>query len=787
MSDIATAIISSALDASTPEQAAAVHQLITQQTGGEHKRPIGDKWNNHGLMGASGSFDLKLIEPVTNMQDAVIERKAIAKWGSRDKVPYATPHAAAADLLQGSAADLASMATVTFRESNQSGLVTKRAKHTKVLTAVFEDAGCGIRPSDIPSTIFGFGGSHKESALFLQGAFGMGGALTYRNAVAVVLVSRRAPELLGPDEEDLISVAVVQWQENTKGRTAYYGVTTPWVEPGDVAVPWSAPASSFPEFGGGTHVALIRYRVAGFHRGREGDEKSFDVVANTRLLNPVMPFHFVNETTRGRKTTLRGLASRLDNASREFSAGEEILPFTYAGTTYPLPVRYTIFEKSREAGGIDKFVAHDHAVMFTSNGQVHHHWTPTEFRNRTQLNKLHERVLVVIETDALPILLRTSLFTADRNDLVRGDAAIRLEADVAGFIRGWSALVEENNALLRDSLKGSTDQKTLEIARRIGRALNVKGFGEAGGSGASGGTVGRKTGTGGGGGGASKPIPLHADPTRITGPDSVRAVIGQTRSITFTVDVFDSFYDGRGEVTVTTDHDEIQPGKEITVGKGRSGRVRVMVAIPDTLEPGIHRLTVVLDDWQRTSGGLGDRLEHVTKLELVDEIPGSGEGLGKPTKKGDGKSGPGEGSNVALKWSDFARQEGWQKLTVGEVEQIPAAVLAEAEPEYAELASLGDVKIPTIVLNEEYPPFKKYLTTRNKELTSIDRPKEQYAIGVGVALLLLENELAERRKDGAKNDLPDDDFVAEAQQAAARAVLAVMPSFDALAKEAGLG
>ena len=787
MSEIATEIISSALNAATPEQAATVQKLIAEQTGREYRRPIGDKWNNHGLMGASGSFDLKLIEPVTNMQDAIIERRALAKWGTRDRVPYTTPHAAAADLLQGPAANLAAMATVTFREATQNELVTQRARHTKVLTAVFEDSGCGMRPSAIPSTIFGIGGSDKESALFLQGAFGMGGALTYRNSVAVVLVSRRAPELLSENEEDLISVAVVQWQENTKGRTAYYGVTSPWVEPGDVAVPWSAPASSFPDFPGGTHVALIGYRVDGFHRQREGDERSFDVVANTRLLNPVMPIRFVNETTRGRNTTLRGLASRLESAARDFPVGDEVLPFTHAGTTYPLPVRYTIFEKPREAGGRDKFVARDHAVMFTSNGQVHHHWSLDEFRNRTELNKLHDRVLVVVETDALPIRLRTSLFTADRNDLVRGDAAIRLEEDVAGFIRGWSALVEENNILIRDSLKGTSDQKTLEIARRIGRALSVKGFGEASGNTGSGGADGGESGRGGGGGGTSKLIPLHADPTRITGPDVVRAVIGQTRSIAYTVDVFDSFYEGRGMLEVASDHVEIQPGKEITVGKGRSGRVRVMVAVPDSLEPGAYQLSVTLENWQRTSGGLGNRLEYVTKLELVDEIPGSGVGAGKPAKTGNGNTGPGEGNNVALKWSSFTQQDGWQKVTVGEVQHIPAALLASAEPEYAGLATLGDVKIPTIVLNEDYPPFKKYLATRNKKLTSIDRPKEQYAIGAGVALLLLDGDLAERRKGGSKKELPDDSFIAEAQQAAARAVLAVMPSFDALAKEAGLG
>jgi len=248
------------------------------------------------------------------------------------------------------------------------------------------------------------------------------------------------------------------------------------------------------------------------------------------------------------------------------------------------------------------------------------------------------------------------------------------------------------------------------------------------------------------------------------------------------VDVLDSFFDGRGQLAAASDHAEIQPGKEITIGKGRAGRVRVMVAVPDTLEPGTYRLDVVLDGWQRAAGGLGPRLEHTTKLELVDEIPGSGTGSGKASKSGGGTSGPGAGNNVALKWSNHNDQEGWERITVGEVDQIPASVLAQAQTDYAELASLGDQKIPTIVLNEEYPPFKKYLAGRNKDLTTVERPKEQYAIGVGVALLLLDAEVERRRSNASKAEAPDDAFVADAQRAAARAVLAVMPSFDALAK-----
>ena len=73
---------------------------------------------------------------------------------------------------------------------------------------------------------------------------------------------------------------------------------------------------------------------------------------------------------------------------------------------------------------------------------------------------------------------------------------------------------------------------------------------------------------------------------------------------------------------------------------------------------------------------------------------------------------------------------------------------------------------------------------RNKTLTKVERPREQYAAGLGVALLTLQDEADRRQKKGG--GLPDRELMDSAMRAAARAVLAVMPAFDDLAREAGL-
>ena len=93
-------IIEAALAACTVDEADAVQQLIANAVGARHQRPLGDTWNNQGILTGSGSsYDHKALEVVTNMQDAVLELRAIQQYGSRAATPFDTPQAAAAALL----------------------------------------------------------------------------------------------------------------------------------------------------------------------------------------------------------------------------------------------------------------------------------------------------------------------------------------------------------------------------------------------------------------------------------------------------------------------------------------------------------------------------------------------------------------------------------------------------------------------------------------------------------------------------------------------------------------
>ena len=167
-------------------------------------------------------------------------------------------------------------------------------------------------------------------------------------------------------------------------------------------------------------------------------------------------------------------------------------------------------------------------------------------------------------------------------------------------------------------------------AEKIARAFKAKGFSLGG------------VGTRGGGGGSKPPDPtppedLYDDPTHLEGPETVEAAFGKVKGIHFKLNARDGFISRRATPRVTCDHPDIGPS-EITVGELRSGRFRVAIAVPESADLGNYKLEIELDDWARSSGGLGPRFEWTTKIEVVDDItprpPAPNPGGGKRCLRG---------------------------------------------------------------------------------------------------------------------------------------------------------
>ena len=757
-----------ALAVESPEQLDALWERMARFA--PYERPVGDRWGNRGLFtAAGGNFDHKLTELVTNMLDSVLLRRAVDALGNEVLEPeksaelFDTPAAAVHELFSsGHPLGAASHARIELRSA---GRDRKRER-----TIVFHDLGIGMRPDDITASLLRVGSSRKDGVLWLMGAFGRGGLTILPNAHGWIVLTRSS---LAPEVG--VVLTVVRWERVgiRQTMTALYQVVSPWKQDGDRAGPLVLPAASCPDFDCGTRIAVVGFRAEGIGVSRLGDDRSLDTVIDTRLFEPPLPVHLtapVLDERRDRLTQLRGLGRRLaDNPRSDRTEGTEQLPFAYEGRTYQLPVRFYLFATGTDAGTRRRFVARGHAVLLNSNGQVHAHWTPAEFRHRTKLNKLADRILVVLDTDPLPLELRTSLFTADRTDLLRNPHAVRLEEELIAFLDDWDTLEEANNKMIRDSIRRSNrDRSTADLSERIAKAAEARGWRTAPGP------RNRRSRR------PARPAELLDDPTSLTGVASARLERGRTRGIHYSLNARDGFIPTRAECRIATTHLDIDPDEDLTVGELRNGRLRVAVAVPADAELTTATVTLRVGPWLSTQGGLREALEAETSIEIVDEDERPKPRA--PQQESDrGARGP---MPLATIWTNHEDEAEWGASTPGELELVPVSMFADLGDDYKRYArAAGDGLL--LKLNEEFTPLKAYASMRAQRIgdEGVRGLKDRYALGLGVYMVVTD---VQHRRSGDPDHLPNEEFAAASRRAAARAVLSMLPEFDALIAEAGL-
>ena len=265
-------------------------------------------------------------------------------------------------------------------------------------------------------------------------------------------------------------------------------------------------------------------------------------------------------------------------------------------------------------GDKKNFVAHGHSLMFTSNGQTHHHWTPLEFRDRTKLNRIADHEVV----KSRPTRFRRGqdrLLHRDRSGVGASEETLRIESSVPDFLTGWDELREINDTLILESIRSSRNEHpTLEISRLISRAYAARtnGFALRGG--------GRNGRRGYGQGEKLKPPPvLHADPTMLKGPEKVTALQGTSKTVRFAVDAKDEFFSsGTGEISVALCSSRHNSSRQRHRPCTRR-RVRVIVTVPAEAQAGGFDLVASIREWERASGGIGVDLEWETGFQVVDE------------------------------------------------------------------------------------------------------------------------------------------------------------------------
>lgn len=189
-------------------------------------------------------------------------------------------------------------------------------KASREFTVAIEDDGIGQAPSRIHSTLLSLGSTTKADKWYLIGVFGQGGSSAYAVSKYSWVLSRRAPDLLGSDQ-DGVGWTIIK-HVFPKGRRDDYFAYLACTPTGQVPVIPAAAADT----AGITHGTRFVHIGYDFGRGGSAITRQLYAAMNHVLYNPVLPFDlFVGNTA----ATVYGNGYRLSSLGGKASSTPPVL------------------------------------------------------------------------------------------------------------------------------------------------------------------------------------------------------------------------------------------------------------------------------------------------------------------------------------------------------------------------------------------------------------------------------------------------------------------------------
>lgn len=172
------------------------------------------------------------------------------------------------------------------------------------------DYGMGQAPNRMDSTLLSLTESDKPDKPYLVGLFGQGGSSAYSASEYSVILSRRASEIRGSDEDQGVGWTVVR-HIFPKGRRDNYWAYLAQTEDGEVPKTTGS-AADVVGFGHGSHFCHINYDFGG---AKSAVSRQIYQTLNHILFSPVLPYELY--AMKERPDSMRGTAQRLALRARD--------------------------------------------------------------------------------------------------------------------------------------------------------------------------------------------------------------------------------------------------------------------------------------------------------------------------------------------------------------------------------------------------------------------------------------------------------------------------------------
>lgn len=557
--------------------------------------PYGGRESNESTIGLASKAGRSLTERITNGEDALLE---LAKTQHNGEVPRSPSRAAAEWYGRAETGPNSGLYSTEDQEGDLSRslcVILSDSGLSGAPTVDVVDAGIGLAPEEMPTTILSLQEGNKVKKPYLIGAFGQGGSSTLGFSKYAVIMSR---SIASPDRVGFTIVRLVDpGQDYDLDVYAYLTIegNIPHVVRGAedaITLYEDTKLKRPPELLHGALVRHIGFELSGLDKGLSPAPGNLYHYLHLSMFDPLIPFRAMDirsnmakdERIGGSRNRLMKLVAKGDEDDGESGRTsvihhkemEDIVPLGSEGSR--IGVEYWVIEAKRTTKGElhlrsssnELFVQRGYPVVATLNGQNQGE-LPAKFVKDLGLGMVSRHIVVHLDASRCDRRVRRELFTTTREGFKEGPQLDNVMTTLAGMLKEDARLKEIEQELADRLINRENQTSNDKVKRQITKLLRDAGFsktadgesedpggeqdGGAGGSGGGGGGSG-----GGGGGGALDPLPTkpYPDVTRweIASPTQTSRVRLNGRSSVRIETDADARFDSEGLISL-----EFEPHK----------------------------------------------------------------------------------------------------------------------------------------------------------------------------------------------------------------------------------
>lgn len=556
------------------DREAAVDEVISRHADFANPanwKPYGGRESNFGVVENQQASPIPaLVEKIINSIDAILMRRCYETGidPCSPEAPRSVDGAVTTFFKQPQDWDLGE----SRRAQAESIQIIADGPRFETSLLIYDD-GEGQHPRDFEDTLLSLLRSNKNEIHFVQGKYNMGGAgaIAFCGQQRYQLIGSRRWDGSGEFGFTLLRRHPLTGHEKTTKKNTWYEFFAPG---GHI------PAFSIQDldlglrnrrFTTGTIIKLYSYDLPS--GSRSVISRDLNRSLNEYLFDPALPFFTIDQPSRYPKDRnlqrdIYGLKRRLeDDLQRSLEDSRRFVETSFSDslvdrdigsakiTTYVFRPRVgdrNVKETRRTIR--DEFFKNNMAVIFSMNGQVHGHYT-SEFVSRTlKFHLLKDYLLIHVDCTDLDMEFRQELFMASRDRLKDGKESRELRKRLGDLLKGGrlkdiyktrKARMSVDDAEAEDLIRNLTANLPLrnELTRLFGHTLKLKSPGKN-----SSKAKRRKKRT------SKKGAPpfhpqrypsfLKAELTnRVNGTPMVQIPLGGRRTIKFSTDVEDQYFD----------------------------------------------------------------------------------------------------------------------------------------------------------------------------------------------------------------------------------------------------